>query len=182
MCDYRNVMRVHRIYFSLCLTYKSTFCLFMLDRFILFPSFLSCFSELVIFKLFLSATLTLTMGLTSVFVPLLFAIASADSFSATIDLSNVTNPAVSKYIFGMNMYQAYGENEVYTGNYTLGRFGGNAQTRFNYKINAQNSGADYYFITQAADFTWQEFYEQASANGLDFWTQIPAMVSFLTLS
>ena len=78
-------------------------------------------------------------------------------------------------IFGMNMYQPYGHNDEYTGNYTIGRMGGNAQTRFNYKINAQNSGHDYYFINQASDFTWQQFYSTASKSGLSFWTQIPAM-------
>merc|ERR1712154_747698 len=39
---------------------------------------------------------------------------------------------VSKWIFGMNMYQSYGLNNEYTGNYTIGRLGGNAQTRFDY--------------------------------------------------
>ena len=73
------------------------------------------------------------------------------------------------------MYQPYGHNDEYTGNYTIGRMGGNAQTRFNYKINARNSGHDYYFINQASDFTWQQFYSTASKSGLSFWTQIPAM-------
>ena len=69
------------------------------------------------------------MASATLMIALLVGCAYGASFSATVDLSNVTNPAVSKYIFGMNMYQSYGENEVYTGNYTIGRFGGNAQTR-----------------------------------------------------
>ena len=106
---------------------------------------------------------------------LIISASNAATYNATVDLSNVTNPEVSKYIFGMNMYQNYGENEEYTGNYTLGRLGGNSQTRFNFSINAANSGSDYYFIGQKTDFTWQQFYQQANGNGLAFWTQIPAM-------
>eukprot|EP01084_Bolivina_argentea_P239851 403044_1 len=111
----------------------------------------------------------------SIITILLFALSNSASYTATLDLSNVTNPEVSKYIFGMNMYQPYGDNDAYTGNYTLGRFGGNAITRFNYSINAQNSASDYYFIGQTADFTWEQFYQQARTNNLSFWTQVPSM-------
>eukprot|EP00486_Rosalina_sp_Unknown_P003053 CAMPEP_0201578142 /NCGR_PEP_ID=MMETSP0190_2-20130828/24872_1 /ASSEMBLY_ACC=CAM_ASM_000263 /TAXON_ID=37353 /ORGANISM="Rosalina sp." /LENGTH=542 /DNA_ID=CAMNT_0048010997 /DNA_START=45 /DNA_END=1673 /DNA_ORIENTATION=- len=106
---------------------------------------------------------------------LLFTVSNAASFTAQIDLSNVTNPEVSKYIFGMNMYQNYGLDDPYTGNYTLGRLGGNSQSRFNFSTNSANSGNDYYYINNPGDFTWQAFYEQANKNGLAFWTQIPAM-------
>ena len=108
-------------------------------------------------------------------VTLLLVATNAASYTASVDLSNITNAEVSKYIFGMNMYQSYGDNQAYTGNYTIGRLGGNLQTRYNFSLSASNSGQDYYFISSAQDFTWQTFYQQANKNGLEFWTQIPAM-------
>eukprot|EP01084_Bolivina_argentea_P125231 221898_1 len=104
-----------------------------------------------------------------------FTACNAASYTSQIDLSNVTNPNISEYIYGMNMYQDYGLNNMYTGNYTIGRLGGNANTRLNYSINAANSASDYYFLTQPTDFTWQQFYDKATKSGLKLWTQIPAM-------
>ena len=134
--------------------------------------------------------------LTSLLFAVLFAVCNADQFTATVDVGKITGN-VSKWvwhsmqsvvrpqhhdttlslfqIFGMNMYQPYGHNDEYTGNYTMGRMGGNAQTRFNYKINAHNAGHDYYFINSQNEFTWQQMYSAASKSGLAFWTQIPAM-------
>ena len=106
---------------------------------------------------------------------ILVTVSNAASYTATIDLSNITNPEVSKWIFGMNMYEPYGHNDPYTGNYTLGRLGGNANSRFNFSINAANSANDYFYISSKGEFTWQERYEQANQDGLSFWTQIPAM-------
>ena len=77
----------------------------------------------------------------------------------------------------MNMYQSYGINAPYTGNYTIVRWGGDDKTRFNYTIEATNSGADYYFITQKTDFTWQQFYEQATKNGATIWVSLYTSIS-----
>ena len=92
-----------------------------------------------------------------------------------INFANITNPSINPYVFGMNMY-TQDSNGVYTGNYTIIRNGGEAQTRYNWEINSINANHDWYFITQQTPKTWQENSDPVVYTyGMDLLTQIPMM-------
>jgi Glycoside hydrolase family 44 len=69
--------------------------------------------------------------------------AAATGPSLSVDVSNETHP-ISPYIYGINGYLLDSASEV-TANPTVVRWGGDATSRYNYKLNTTNSAADYYF-------------------------------------
>ena len=67
------------------------------------------------------------------------------------NLSNITNAKVDKYIFGVNP-----ASDIST-NYTIVRWGGETNSRFNWKLNSHNSCKDWYFIDEVNKLTWQDY-------------------------
>mmetsp|Transcript_9664 Transcript_9664/g.12078 ORF Transcript_9664/g.12078 Transcript_9664/m.12078 type:complete len:548 (+) Transcript_9664:47-1690(+) len=99
----------------------------------------------------------------------------SQSVYITLNFSNITNPNINPYIFGINMYDE-NSNTQYTSAYTIVRNGGEAQSRFNWEINALNDNHDWYFISDTTQNTWQQNSDPpVKTNGMDLFTQIPAM-------
>eukprot|EP01084_Bolivina_argentea_P256229 431298_1 len=91
------------------------------------------------------------------------------SYSINIVSNNITNAAVSKYVFGVNFYQQ--DSSV---NYTMMRSGGEGQTRYNWELGAYNSARDWYFIG-GGGHPWKDMFDPAINSGQDILVQIPTM-------
>jgi len=61
----------------------------------------------------------------------------------TVDLSNQEHP-ISPYIYGANGWQLDAASAT-TANFSILRWGGDATSRYNYKLNSTNSASDWYF-------------------------------------
>ena len=73
----------------------------------------------------------------------LVAPAAAAGPALTVDAGNETH-AISPYIYGANGWQLDTASAA-TANFTILRWGGNATSRYNYKLNSTNSASDWYF-------------------------------------
>ncbi len=69
--------------------------------------------------------------------------ATATGPTLSVDVSNQTH-AINPNIYGMNGYLLDSASAV-TANPTVVRWGGDATSRYNYKLNTTNSASDYYF-------------------------------------
>ena len=112
-----------------------------------------------------------------ILVSILIYSTQSQTANLVVQLDNVTNEAVDRYAFGMNLWTSnIGTNDMdYTANYTIIRNGGEVQSRFNWEINAVNQCKDYYWISQTEIVTWTEQMDAVVMAGADVFMQIPAM-------
>jgi hypothetical protein len=70
----------------------------------------------------------------------------------TVNISGTVSHAISPYIYGFGTYleRDRDKDDVWVFNPTLYRWGGNTSTRFNWQINAWNTGKDWYFMNVGA--------------------------------
>ena len=66
----------------------------------------------------------------------------------TVDLGKPTHP-ISPYIYGMNNFFTLSPSQLQGAGITIDRWGGDGSQRYNYKIDAVNSAADWYFENHA---------------------------------
>jgi hypothetical protein len=69
--------------------------------------------------------------------------AASSGPALTLDAGTITH-AINPYIYGMNAYQLAGTTAK-KGGVTIDRWGGNAASRYNYKLDVTSSASDWYF-------------------------------------